>query len=353
MTSINSSNISSIESSINRSGDNNNSELSVERYIFWLDDVTVLYKNNGYTKFVPTSEMTRIEQLNALTRLFIYLTVVFFICDRTNEWMYIPIIGIIMCIVLYNVFEVDDKGKREELLRMKRKISKPLSSYALPDVNYRTYQVNDNGEIVTIDIDKLEAEQYRENYENAGNADSLDSVSDASLISSLDSFSSDVSDASSPRGSTDYDIEVGYYDSDGKLQYGKYKNPLTPSNQNEVSYTLDEMRLYERNKCRQPTEGNPFMNPSVDDFNKENIPVACNADDEDINKEMTLKFNGDIYRDIQDVFDKKNSQRQFYTVAHNIPNDQEAFARWCYKFPDTCKVDQERCLKYQDLRAKY
>ena len=50
------------------------------------------------------------------------------------------------------------------------------------------------------------------------------------------------------------------------------------------------------------------MNPSIDDFNKESVPVACNADDEDINNEMALKFNQDMYRDIEDVFNKKNSR---------------------------------------------
>jgi hypothetical protein len=68
---------------------------------------------------------------------------------------------------------------------------------------------------------------------------------------------------------------------------------------------------------------------------------------------MEIKFNQDTYRDFEDVFNKKNSQRQFFTIAHNIPNDQEAFGRWLYKFPPTCKTDQTRCLKYQDLRTKY
>jgi hypothetical protein len=90
------------------------------------------------------------------------------------------------------------------------------------------------------------------------------------------------------------------------------------------------------------------------DFNNDNhSPVACNSDDEDIKQNMDLKFNEDMYHDIEDVFDKKNSQRQFFTVAHTIPNDMEAFANWCYKFPPTCKTNQERCLRYEDLRMKY
>ena len=95
------------------------------------------------------------------------------------------------------------------------------------------------------------------------------------------------------------------------------------------------------------------MNPSVDDFNSDNIIVPANSDDKDVKNDIEIKFNDDIYRDFQDVFDKKNSQRQFFTVAHNVPNDQETFARWCYKFPSTCKTSQEKCLRYEDLRMKY
>jgi hypothetical protein len=301
-----------------------NTAISPERYIFWLDDLSVLYKNNGYTQFVPTSNMTRVEQLNALTRFFLYTIIIFYILGEPNEWMYIPIIGIIFCIVLYNVFEVDEKGKKEELIRMKRKIiveRMENEELQYPDVNYRIYQVNDDGEIVTKDIDR-------------------------------DQKQNDLESASLP-GSSDHDIEAGYYDSDGKLQYGQYNDPFTAKPTDDIKYTLDEIRAYERAKCKKPTLDNPSMNQSLDDFNKEAVPVACNADIPDIAKDQELKFNASIYRDIEDVFDNKNSQRQFFTVPHNIPNDQEAFARWCYKFPTTCKTDQERCLRYEDLRTKY
>jgi hypothetical protein len=196
------------------------------------------------------------------------------------------------------------------------------------DLNYRTYQIDDNGEIVTIDIDEEEAQEYQNQL-----------------------------DAESAPAPTDYDLEAGYYDSNGKLHTGGYRSAVKSISKmqkdEDIRYTLDEMRSYEKAKCRNPTVDNPFMNPSVADFNTENVPVACNSDDEDIKKDMELKFNEDIYRDIEDVFDKQNSQRQFYTVAHNVPNDLEAFAKWCYKFPATCKTNQERCLRYEDLRTKY
>ena len=319
----------------------NNSDISPERYVFWLNDITVLFKNDSYIKFIPTNDMTRIEQLNALTRLFIYLTILFVILGKTDDLIYIPLIGIVFCIILYNLFEIDDTGKRKELQRMKRNTTSKNYELPIPDINYRTYQVNDNGEIITVDIDQQEQEKF---------------------------------DKSKNKNQTEYDIEVGYYDSNGNIVYGDYNGALNknhtsgmidPTNPTKfdkdnslndlknIKYTMDEIRLYENAKCRRPTNDNPFMNPSLDDLNKENVPVACNSDDEDIQNEISNKFNQDMYRDIEDVFNRKNSQRQFYTVHQSIPNDQEAFARWCYGFPPTCKTDQQYCLRYQDLRTKY
>ena len=53
---------------------------------------------------------------------------------------------------------------------------------------------------------------------------------------------------------------------------------------------------------------------------------------------IDTKFNNDLYRDANDIFGKNNSQRQFYTVpGGSIPNDQEAFTKWLYQTPPTCK----------------
>jgi hypothetical protein len=292
-----------------------NNNISPERYVFWMNDISVLYKNEGYIKFVPTSDMTRVEQLNAFTRFFIYLILILFFFDKTDNFMYIPIIGLIMVIVLYNVFESDDDGKRAEILRMKHK-NEMMTNQS--DLNYRTYQVDDNGKIITVDID-----------------DNIDIDKEKSQH---------------------YDLETGFYDSNGKIKFGKYNSGKYKSlkENKDVEYSLDEMRLYNMARSRKPTVDNPFMNPTTDEFNSDVAvaAVACN-DDENVNNDIELKFNADLYRDLEDVFDRKNSQRQFYTVAHNVPNDQEAFARWCYKFPKTCKTDQDHCLRYEDLRVKY
>ena len=88
----------------------NNKKISSDRYTFWLDDISVFFKNYGYINFIPRSDMTRIEQLNALTLFCLYLIILLLIFDQTGL-IFIPICGIILFIVLYNVFEVKSHEK--------------------------------------------------------------------------------------------------------------------------------------------------------------------------------------------------------------------------------------------------
>jgi len=293
-------------------------EITPDRYAFWMNDLTVLYRDNNYIKFFPTKTMTRVEQLNALTRFSIYLLLIFLMFDRSEEWIYIPIVIIILVIILYNIFQFDEDGKRKELIRIKNIENE--QEFDRPDINYRVYSVRKDGKLDFVDTD-------------------LEQPEDIDLDGGEEMNEKD-------------DFEVGYYDSNGKLTYGKAYSATTRNRKHKnIKYSLDEMRIYNRAKCRKPSVDNPFMNPTIDDMNKDN-PTACNVDDAEVEDDIEKKFNGDIYRDVDDVFNRKNSQRQFFTVANQVPNDQEAFARFCYGFPSACKTDQEKCLRYQDLRVK-
>ena len=297
----------------------NSNITDTNKNVFWLNDITTLYKDKKYLQFIPNSSMTRIEQLNSITRFCIYLLILFLLFDDSSDnWILLPIIGIIFMIILFNIFNIDIDGKYKELARMRQIINNDTN--LSDNINYRTYKVDLNGETKIIDIDAEEQHKYNEQLDN----------NDTNVV-----------------------LESGQYGSNGDINSDTYYGPLTNNQKvNDIKYSLDEMRLYEENNQLKPTSDNPFMNPSVNDFNSENITVPANSDDKDIQNDAEIKFNDDIYKDFQDVFNKKNSQRQFFTVAHNVPNDQEAFARWCYKFPPTCKTQQERCLRYEDLRIK-
>ena len=94
-------------------------------------------------------------------------------------------------------------------------------------------------------------------------------------------------------------------------------------------------------ECRVPTKDNPFMNPNISDYgtNVPPPPKSCPSyNNTGVQRRVEELFNEDLYRDVNDVFGKNNSQRQFYTVPGNrVPNDQGSFAQWCYGTPPTCK----------------
>ena len=92
--------------------------------------------------------------------------------------------------------------------------------------------------------------------------------------------------------------------------------------------------------CRMPNKNNPFMNPDIYDYNTTNDKLTnCDSyNNKGIQREIEKHFTNDLYRDVNDIFGKSNSQRQFYTVpGDTIPNDQGSFAKWLYLTPETCK----------------
>ena len=94
-------------------------------------------------------------------------------------------------------------------------------------------------------------------------------------------------------------------------------------------------------ECRIPNKDNPFMNPTLSDYgsDKQPPPKSCPSyNNVGVQRRVEELFNEDLYRDVNDIFGKNNSQRQFYTVPGNqVPNDQSSFANWLYGTPSTCK----------------
>jgi hypothetical protein len=92
----------------------------------------------------------------------------------------------------------------------------------------------------------------------------------------------------------------------------------------------------------EPTIDNPYMNVLLTDYtenpNREALSKLNAYPNERLQKDIDDKFNYNLYRDVEDIFDRMSSQRQFYTMpVTTIPNEQGKFANWLYKTPPTCK----------------
>ena len=109
----------------------------------------------------------------------------------------------------------------------------------------------------------------------------------------------------------------------------------------------------EKISCEEPTVNNPFMNVLMSDYKYNPKRKACTIN-KSVEKEMSKKFNHNLYKDVGDVYQKSNSQRQYYTMpSTTIPNDQSSFARWLYKVPTSCKSgDGNQCFNLQNPSPK-
>ncbi len=137
-----------------------------------------------------------------------------------------------------------------------------------------------------------------------------------------------------------HDLNLEQFDEKIKLDFGiKMDTPLK----------IDEVG----DICQMPTPNNPFMNVLINEYiDNPNRPPACSQADDDV-KEQTEKYFGyNLYKDVEDVWDKSNSQRQFVTMpGTTIPNDRDSFMKWCWKTTNVCKDgDSDYCLQSEDLR---
>lgn len=92
-----------------------------------------------------------------------------------------------------------------------------------------------------------------------------------------------------------------------------------------------------RPPCRRPTRDNPFMNVLVTELGGD--PAAGEAcdivDDPAVAQQAEDAFSRNLYRDVDDVFNRRASSRAFYTAASTtVPNDQTGFAEWLYRPAD-------------------
>ena len=98
--------------------------------------------------------------------------------------------------------------------------------------------------------------------------------------------------------------------------------------------------------CVKPTKNNPFMNVLMSEYtDNPNREPAC-PPDEEIKESIEESFNFNLYKGLNedDLFNRNNSQRQFYTnPSTTIPNDQSSFANWLYKSAPTCKENTISC----------
>ena len=101
---------------------------------FWLNDIKELYIKNQFIKFIPKCDgsMTKVEQINAITRLSLYLIVLIFIfdTDRNYNLLCLPLALITIGVVYYNlviryknnIIEEEDEDEKIKTVFVKKSL---------------------------------------------------------------------------------------------------------------------------------------------------------------------------------------------------------------------------------------
>ena len=113
----------------------------------------------------------------------------------------------------------------------------------------------------------------------------------------------------------------------------------------EVKINMNEtlsnrnLAFYDNKICVKPSIDNPFMNPSIIDYKNSNNNIkACPFDNKTISDNINNFFKEKVYKDVNDIYQRNFSERQFYTVpSTTIPNDRQSYEKWLYFRDKTCK----------------
>lgn len=285
---------------------------------FWTEDPSVLLKK--YYIIIPTKSMSRIEQLNTVSRFIIYFIILCVVFNTDTNIIIYLLVGLILIIMFFYIYISDPIGIKNDMLEETTKLSEKFVSQ-----------------------DNI-CNNCSENFELNKPAVTL-----------YDSVKNKVFKGNSIPNKT-FINESGYIDSDGnykigpdysEINYEDYNKQQKEKKQKKISW--EKNQEYIKNTSRKPTVDNPFTNIVFSDYlDSGNLAEPCNIDDDDVPNQMQNLYNSSIYRNLEDVWERENSQRIFYTVPiQTVPNSQTDFANWLYKTGPSCKDNTQYCTYYE------
>lgn len=145
------------------------------------------------------------------------------------------------------------------------------------------------------------------------------------------------------------------------ITYAIYKN-YKKEDFDEVTSDVNKKNMLlkeQESKAPKPTLNNPFMNVLMNDYVEQPKKDAApnyfedTKDAEAMRTDISEKFKHDLYMGIDDVYEKNNAQRQFYTTPNTqIPSDQEKYLKFMYPNMTSCKDDAKNCKINEDVRGR-
>jgi len=281
--------------------------------MIWIDNIGVLFEVDNLKYYMPSSNLTADEGANALVRFMIYLGLILFLFN--GNIIYLIIFPLIMMGIQYYLYK---EGKLESLMykifNSKMSVNQTgggnkanEDANANNDSNY-TNNLDDFSHIK--DPNSMEKEWKEERDGSAFQTD-CDKL-----------WNKDFDESGKPCQPKD---ELGpWFNGEGRDDGKEGIRPDLPLDQgNPNDFTGKEI------ECKRSTIDNPFGNAlPYDNVTKQILPVCPDEYKKDKN------FLTNLFSNIDDVFNRNNSQRQYTSNASTTRvNDQEAFMQFCFNTP--------------------
>lgn len=130
-----------------------------------------------------------------------------------------------------------------------------------------------------------------------------------------------------------------------KDEYDKELHDRKGESKQEKEVKEEFEDYYEYKHSDRPTENNPFMNYNFITDTREKKPTYKaflyeNEYADNMKQDIEDKFETNLYRGVSDLYNKNNSQREFYSVpppAQEDPGAQTRFGKWLFHWGPTAK----------------
>jgi Flp pilus assembly protein TadG len=241
---------------------------------FWLQDPTVLFNNAGITQIIPTSDMDREARLNAMSRLIIVLTLLGYLITMSYSVLLLGVISLAGIAILSTATNAAAQNAATNPTG-KKDAKEGFSNYA----NYNTGR-----------------RRKHNNNSNNNSKHNNNSNNNSNRV------------MSAPSGLT--------------FQAPTPQDPL-------MNVLLTDIQ----DRPNRPA-AEPAFNPDVElEINQSTKTFVVN--DMDGNR---TDLEDRLFRDLGDNYEFSNSMRNYFATPNTrIPNDQHAFAEFCYGSMISCK----------------
>lgn len=260
--------------------------------VLWIDDPLIIFDIDRLKYYIPGPHLTWEEQANSLVRFFIYLSLILYLYYMNPMALIIP-----------------------PLLMMGAQ-----------------YYYHQRGQLSQMMIYLFQGQ--------------LESPGEKTFVPEGDNFANDIPSAN--REKKEKDIKEGFE------QPLNIKNPYLDDAKRYMDERLNDPTRYEELEpideirvdaglslepsfhpvaveCKVPTLDNPFGNAMPFDPIEKQVNRVC---PDEFQKDQ--KFYGKLFNNVDDLFDRNNSQREFTTNPSSTRiNDREAFMQFAYNTPYT------------------